>query len=751
MNEMQNTTQNEMQTRNTWSLRYGLIFLMVVAARIVVGQQIESPTAKGYKTTVAIVIDAPTYQKVKDEVGLYKQSLETRGIGAYVVSHAWTKPEEVRSVLKDLYNKKPRLEGAVLVGDIPIAMVRDAQHLTSTFKMDQRIDWKRSSVPSDRYYDDFDLEFNFLKQDTLRKNYFYYSLSASSPQKITMDIYTSRIKPSVTAGQDAIAVLRTYLRKITAVGQEQNKFDNLMVYTGYGYNSESLNAWSGEQIALREQFPALFRPGGAARFMNFRMEPYMKFSLLGEIQRPDLDLAMFHGHGDEETQLINGYPLASNPNPSIDNIRRYLRSKVQVAHRKKQDVAALKLRFAESLGVPESWMNDALVDSVMRADSIFEVNTNISIADVRGITPNARMIVLDHCDNGEFHQDSYIAGQYAFGSGKTMVVLANSVGVLQDQWPGEMLGLLQHGVRVGNWFKQVAYLETHLFGDATYAFTTGGDLDLNSMIVNEPARAATWHKLRVNSDPDLQALALARLAAINGPAASVMLKEAYFSAPGGTTRMEALKQLNLLDNAEYIAVLKAAVDDPYELVQRLAVCMIGDKGTDELIPTLVHAAIANRYSKRVAYRIKGALSFMDSDQVIAEIDRQLPQFPNLVDRDALRKELVDAQVASRRKVTEDFVGIATLPAKERAFNIRSLRVYTYHQAVPQVLAFIRDDKAEAKVRTDALEALSWFTHSYQRPQIVALCQQLIDNPSSTPAVREQALKTRKILAEGQGR
>jgi hypothetical protein len=617
--------------------------------------------------------------------------------------------------------------------------------------MDQRIDWRRSSVPTDRFYDDFDLEFNFLKQDTLHKNYFYYSLAASSPQKITMDIYTSRIKPSVQEGKDGVAVLKAYLRKIAEVGRERNKFDNLMVYTGYGYNSESLNAWAGEQLALREQFPGLFKPGGSARFMNFRMEPYMKFNLLGEIQRQDLDLAMFHGHGDEETQLINAYPLASSPNPSIDNIRRYLRSKVQAAHSKKQDVEALKKRFAESLGVPEAWMADALVDSVLRADSIFEVNTNISIADVRGVTPNARMIVLDHCDNGEFHKETYIAGQYAFGPGKTMVVLANSVGVLQDQWPGEMLGLLQHGVRVGNWFKQVAYLETHLFGDATYAFTTDGTGDLNNKIVNEASHPATWNKLRASGDPDLHALALARLTAIQGQGASAILKDAYFTAPAGTTRMEALKQLNLLDNADYITVLKAAVDDPYELVQRLSVSMIGDKGSDELIPALVHAAIANRYSKRVAYRAKGALSFMDSEKVMAEVDRQLPQYPNLVDRDALRKELVDAQEASKRKVTEDFMNMASLPAKERTFNIRSLRVYTYHAAVPQVIAFINDEKEEAKVRTDALEALSWFTHSYQKPQILALCQGLIDKPSSTPAVREQALKTRKILTESPAR
>jgi len=35
-------------------------------------------------------------------------------------------------------------------------MIRDAQFLTSAFKMDQKRPWQQSSIPSDRYYDDFD-------------------------------------------------------------------------------------------------------------------------------------------------------------------------------------------------------------------------------------------------------------------------------------------------------------------------------------------------------------------------------------------------------------------------------------------------------------------------------------------------------------------------------------------------------------------------------------------------------------------
>lgn len=69
--------------------------------------------------------------------------------------------------------RESRLEGAVFIGDIPIPMIRKAQHMTSAFKMDEekspRLD---SSVPSDRFYDDFDLKFDYLGQDTTSALFF---------------------------------------------------------------------------------------------------------------------------------------------------------------------------------------------------------------------------------------------------------------------------------------------------------------------------------------------------------------------------------------------------------------------------------------------------------------------------------------------------------------------------------------------------------------------------------------------------
>ena len=138
-------------------------------------QQVIRPEVKT-PTTFAIVVDSTSYEQAKDALTAYKQSIEADGLGTYLLIDNWASPEDIRQWLVKLHADKTPLEGCVLVGDIPIPMLRDAQHLTSAFKMDQKRDWKESSVPSDRYYDDFGLKFDFLKQDADQPLYFYYSL-----------------------------------------------------------------------------------------------------------------------------------------------------------------------------------------------------------------------------------------------------------------------------------------------------------------------------------------------------------------------------------------------------------------------------------------------------------------------------------------------------------------------------------------------------------------------------------------------
>ena len=82
----------------------------------------------------------------------YRDALQNDGLATYIIRDNWTTPSLVREALIDLYKSDSCLEGIVLVGDVPVAMVRNAQHMTTAFKMDEEnYPFIDSSVPSDRF------------------------------------------------------------------------------------------------------------------------------------------------------------------------------------------------------------------------------------------------------------------------------------------------------------------------------------------------------------------------------------------------------------------------------------------------------------------------------------------------------------------------------------------------------------------------------------------------------------------------
>lgn len=122
--------------------------LPLAAAPRIVCPGVKSPT------TFAIFIDSRSYDAAAAEVDAYRAAVERDGLGTYLLIDEWQSPESVRSEIIRMTEAQPPLEGVVFIGDIPVAMIRDGQHLTSAFKSSQDRDWKDSSVPSDRYYDD---------------------------------------------------------------------------------------------------------------------------------------------------------------------------------------------------------------------------------------------------------------------------------------------------------------------------------------------------------------------------------------------------------------------------------------------------------------------------------------------------------------------------------------------------------------------------------------------------------------------
>ena len=727
---------------------------LVVGALLVIGslqsfaQQIEKPGIKS-KTTFAIVVDEQTYNAAKDEIGAYKNVIEKDGLGAYIIHDNWTSPDKIRETLHKLYlDKNSPLEGAVFVGNIPIPMIRDAQFLTSAFKMNQKIRWDKSSVPSDRFYDDFDLQFDYLKQDTVkgRETYHYYSLKAESPQFLQMDIYSGRIKPPVEEGEDMTQKIKAYLTKLVKLRSKDYVLDDMIASTGHGYNSNSVNALTGEAVALKSQFPRLFKPGGSIKFLNYRSNEFMKFNLLSELKRDGLDFAYMTGHGTTTLQLTNGYPESSSPQPSMQNVARYIRSKMRSAKEDGRDLTTVKENFQKSLGLSDKWFDDAFDAKSIEADSIYNINLDIQISDIKDADIKAKFVYINSCLTGSFHLDNYLAGYYPFSDNENIAAIANSVGVLQDLYPSELMGLLGQGYRVGNWLKHIAYLETHVLGDPTFHFAGDRSKELNEATVlnNKPTY---WKSLLKLNDASLQALALEKLTQIlPEEEISKILKDYYFNSEFESTRMQAFQLLSQFENKEYIEVLHAAKNDSYEYIRRRAIYDLTDFGSPEFVKDLIQFYVSDPHSERIAYRIRWALQFMDTDIAQKEINTIIRNNKAIYAGKDLADKL-DKEVANnKRKQAEMIKNLkdASLPEKERLSEITTLRLYRHHAVIPNVITLAQDSKESEGLRVAALEAMGWFTLSYQRNNIIAGCDAILNSEASA-VVKNEALKTKKRI------
>ncbi|MDR3611083.1 MAG: HEAT repeat domain-containing protein [Ignavibacteriaceae bacterium] len=699
-------------------------------------------------TSFAIVIDKDTYDKTKDAIYTYRDAVELDGLSTFIIVNDWKSPEEVKAELIKLYNGEPKLEGAVFIGDIPIVMIRNGQHMASAFKMDEdRYAWNRSSVTSDRFYDDFDLKFKFLKQDSIDRHIFYYSILPESPQRIEKEIYTARIKPS---GSNKNESIKKYLYRVSKQKLEQNFIDNAFVFTGHGYNSESLSSWSDEKLALREQFPTLFVPGGRIKNLDFAMSPEMKEILLTEVQNKDLDFAIFHAHGAEDLQYINNLPLARNPNENIEAIKLFMRSKIRTAESRKQDTTKAKEYYAKEYNIPTSWLDGIFSDSLIKSDSLLDYNLDIHIEDVRSISPQAKFIMFDECFNGSFQLDEYIAGEYVFGNGNVIVADANSVNVLQDKWPDEFIGLLDQGVRVGNWHKQRNLIENHLIGDPTFHFSTHSKYDLNKMLVFDNDNLEAWQKLLKSDESVLRDLAVRKVFRLTKEKFENELVKIYETDPSFNVRMHSLKCLAELNKSSFHEILRKSINDPYEFIRRKSAEWMGEVGDTSYIPLLVHTILTDE-SERVTFNGKSSLEYLGASASFREIEKELDEMPVNVPKDKLLKLMKASYDRSNEWLYKELIPQIfsdTLKLKARLSQIRTFRNYRFINAIPEMIKLALMKNENAIVRTNTIEALGWYTFSLQKDNILAACDVIIKDKSNPNELVQEAIRTKNRLITG---
>ena len=715
-------------------VKKALIFIVAI------GVYLSASAQKAERSSFAVVVDNETYAACKNEIDSYKALLQKEGLFASILSSNWNTPQQVKDALYKLY-KTDNLQGAIFIGNIPIVMVRDAQHLTTAFKMDQeRNPMFQSSVPSDRFYDDFDLLFNYIKKDSINSLFFYYSLDANSPQKIESDIYTGRLKPT-KRGEAGYDQIRKYFKKLIQERSTSNKLDVLCSYTGEGSFSNSLTAWKEEPVILREQFPQAFKTANSAKFYMFYMYPVMKDVIAKELQRQELDLMLFHEHGMPNRQYLTGEPAESEN--LVESAKLAFRERLRRESGNPAKVKMLKEKYMSTFKIDSTWFNGAFDREIIIKDSLEELRRGIVLEDVPVIKPNARIVLFDACYNGDFREDRYIAGEYIFSDGKTLVTLGNSVNVLQDKSSGDMLGLLGLGFRVGEWARMTNILESHIIGDPTFRFADNkrAQIDFNS------TNADYWLKvLSAEKHPDLQSLALHKLFSLNYKEMSSLLTKTYFSSSSYMVRLQCIHLLPFYNDNNFKEVLKSSIYDPYEFIRRKSVYAMGRVGYDEFIPSVVSVYINDYLDERVAFNAVFAFDMLDIPKVKAEFEKQLSQSSVIYDK-ARAKDQFFKRIESRERLAAGSLNLTDKKMKkgERLFSVSFLRNNNYHTPVERYLATLADKSEDSLIRLRLAEALGWYTYSYKKQIIIDSCKKIASEEPDGSALKNELIKTANRL------
>ncbi len=686
----------------------------------------------------AVIIDTDTYNACKSEIDGYVNMLAGEGFNVKLLGRNWNNPQEVREELLNLYNGHG-IEGAIFIGQIPIPMVRDAQYLTSAFKMDQSaFPMRESSVPSDRYYDDFDLKFDYIGQDSTEKLFHYFSLRGDSPQSITCDIYSGRLKPTM-GGEKGYEQIRKYFRKLIEVRKEHNLPDVITTYTGEGSFSNSLTAWRNEGHILREQFPAAFKDKNSVKLLFYNMYPYMKETVINELRREDSDIMIFHEHGMPQRQYLSEFPKSKSFDDYFEAAGREVRLKLRKIKSAEERDLFIK-NYMSLYNADSSLFKGYNSPDMIAKDSLTDAKTGILASEMGEIRPNSRLVIFDACYNGDFRENSYIGAEYIFADGKTVVTFGNSVNVLQDKSSSDLMGMLAMGFSVGEWARLTNILESHITGDPTFRFSS----DEYKSIKLSSKDLIYWLKLvKGDKRADVQNIALHKLFNMQYKEMPELLYNTYISSPYYTVRLQCWYLLGYYNTTLFAELIKKGADDPYEFIRRKSLFSMGKIGSADFIPYLIKAYLYDNLDERVFFNSVMSFDMVDPDLLAKEFSIQLAGYRS---PEGIKKRIADkfeSSLKSRRNIAQmaQVVTDKNKSLKARLSAVTMLRNYPYHGSVASYLGVISDKSEDTGLRVKLAEALGWFTLSEKRASICDAFTKISGDEDTPEELRKELIKS----------
>ena len=367
--------------------------------------------------------------------------------------------------------------------------------------------------------------------------------------------------------------------------------------------------------------------------------------------------------------------------------------------------------------------------------------TIVSLEDLETLAAQPRFVMLNACYNGSFHKPGYITGYYIFGPGRTVATQGNTVNVLQDRWTYELVGLLSHGVRVGQYNRLIASLEGHIIGDPAFRFQPVEPNTLATDMTTRKGDAAYWRSLLASPWADVQSLALRMLTDAGAISAGELL-EFMKQSPLATTRMECLKLIGRFGDEEIFAqAIIRGLKDRYELLRRNAATYAWQSSRLELLPALADTYVNDSESKRVAYIVMKGLELFPEKEVEQALRTAVEASP-YADSEAkfteLWEEVAGEQAMKERQRNQLFNG-KTL--KSRISAIRSMRNNTYHELVPELLKLVADASQPLELRVNTAECLGWFAHTPRRAEIIDACRQAAADKNLEKELRDELTQT----------
>lgn len=680
----------------------------------------------GGRNGFAIIVDNESWEHCSKDIIEYAESTRSDGFDSFIAHDTWAVPEAVRDSIRKWYDQK-NLAGVVFIGDIPIPMIRKAQFLTSAFKMDENgkaFPWRDTSVPSDRFYDDFDLKFDFVKRDSVETQFFYYNLSPDGRQSIQCDIFSGRIKPSADYG-DKYQELSEYLRKVVRLKSEDrgNALDRVASYSGAGSFSDCMIAWKDEGITLSEQIPDAFKSIDGAKFFNFHQYPYIKDTLLRTAADPSLDLFLFHHHGTPDRQWIQGTPIAQDDEEAYNSarlaVRLMARNHVRYGETEEEAKAYLLRKYPE---IDSTWTADAFDPDVVSADSLLDLRLGIVLSDVRNANPAVRVSIFDACYNADFRESDCIANRYIFSKGSSVAAIGNSVNVLQDKHSSYLLGMMTLGYTIGEWHQMTAILESHVMGDPTFHFHSDFKRpDLSNEDVEY------WKEYVDEKYPvDIRGLALQKCSMLNAKGMPELLLETYKGSDSYMLRLQCLKLLQYYDTPELPQAMRLALDDPYEYIRRKVVTFLSMRGEDKDAELLARQYFTDANAKRIAFNIENNSTFFRDTMFLEVFDRIRSEQDFIFTTPGKEGKFGDNSWYGRDKVRKalgikEYIirGLFEKDGKNRARHIEMMKNYPFPEYAGNLLQIVSDESLPDDVRISSAEILGWYTHAWNRSGIVS--------------------------------